>query len=59
LQHRSERFVFSREFDLQRLISHRFPLGDAVEALSLAANPQPDSLKVLIQPGSSWKEEAK
>jgi L-iditol 2-dehydrogenase len=59
LQGDSQRFVFSREFDLQRLISHRFPLAEAVEALSLAANPQPDSLKVMIQPGSSWKEEAK
>jgi L-iditol 2-dehydrogenase len=59
LQTESEHFVFSREFDLQRLISHRFPLGEAVEALSLAANPQPDSLKVMIQPGSAWKEKAK
>jgi L-iditol 2-dehydrogenase len=56
LQKESERFVFSQQFDLQRLISHRFPLGQAVEALSLAANPQPDSLKVMIQPGSAWKE---
>jgi L-iditol 2-dehydrogenase len=56
LQGESERFVFSQEFDLQRLISHRFPLGNAVDALSLAANPRPDSLKVMIQPGSAWKE---
>jgi L-iditol 2-dehydrogenase len=56
LQGESERFVFGQEFDLRRLISHRFPLAEAVEALSLAANPQPDSLKVMIQPGSAWKE---
>jgi L-iditol 2-dehydrogenase len=56
LQEESERFVFSQEFDLQRLISHRFALAEAVGALSLAANPQPDSLKVMIQPGSAWKE---
>jgi L-iditol 2-dehydrogenase len=56
LQHDSERFVFGGEVDLQRLISHRFPLDQAVDALSLAANPQPDSLKVMIQPGSAWKD---
>jgi L-iditol 2-dehydrogenase len=47
------RFVFSDEVDLERLISHRFPLSRAVEALALAAHPQPDTLKLVIQPGSS------
>jgi L-iditol 2-dehydrogenase len=51
LQEESVRFVMSREMDLARLISHRFPLGHSVEALQLAARPQPDSLKVVIQPG--------
>jgi L-iditol 2-dehydrogenase len=58
LQDESARFVFSREMDLERLISHRFPLADSVEALLLAAHPKPDSMKVVIQPGSSWKEVA-
>ncbi len=58
LQDESARFVFSREMDLERLISHRFPLADAVEALRLAAHPKPDSMKVVIQPGSAWKEVA-
>ncbi len=39
-------------FDLTRLISHRFSLEDAVAAIELASNPQPDSLKIIIQPGS-------
>jgi L-iditol 2-dehydrogenase len=55
LQEESVRFVFSREADLARLVSHRFPLEQAVEALSLAAHPQPDTLKLMIQPGSKWE----
>ena len=50
LQDESARLVFSREIDLAGLISHRFPLSDAVEALHLAANPRPDSMKIVIQP---------
>ena len=37
-------------FDLTRLISHRFKLEDAVAAIKLASHPQPDSLKIVIQP---------
>ncbi|MBS1815803.1 MAG: zinc-dependent dehydrogenase [Acidobacteria bacterium] len=37
-------------FDLTKLISHRFALKDAVEAIHLASNPQPDSMKIVIQP---------
>jgi L-iditol 2-dehydrogenase len=54
LQEESVRFVMNREMDLQRLISHRFPLSSSVEALHLAAHPQPDSMKIVIQPGSVW-----
>jgi len=54
LQEESVRFVMNRELDLERLISHRFPLERSVEALQLAAHPQPDSMKVVIQPGSAW-----
>src|ERR1700730_1059853 len=38
-------------FDLTQLISHRFSLEDAVAAIELASHPQPDSLKIVIQPG--------
>src|SRR5271156_33707 len=53
LQEESVRFVMDREMDLERLISHRFPLASGVEALNLAAHPQPDSVKIVIQPGGS------
>jgi len=52
LQEESVQFVMNREMDLERLISHRFPLDRSVEALKLAAHPQPDSMKIVIQPGS-------
>ena len=44
-------YVFNGEVDLTKLISHRFDLKDAVKAIHLAANPQPDSMKIVIQPG--------
>jgi L-iditol 2-dehydrogenase len=53
LQEESVRFVMNREMDLERLISHRFPLQSGVEALNLAAHPQPDSMKIVIQSGSA------
>src|SRR5438128_1366419 len=52
-QEESVRFVMNRELDLERLIRHRFPLSSSVEALSLAAHPQPASMKIAIQPGSA------
>src|SRR6202790_1892284 len=55
LQEESVRFVMNREMDLERLISHRYPLEGGVEALNLAAHPQPDSMKIVIQPGSTWE----
>ena len=53
LQEDSVRFVMNREMDLERLVSHRFSLSRCVEALNLAAHPQPDSMKIVIQPGGS------
>jgi len=55
LQEESTRFVMNREMDLEQLISHRFPLSRSVEALYLAAHPQADSMKVVIQPGIGWE----
>jgi L-iditol 2-dehydrogenase len=37
-------------FDLTPLISHRFQLEQAVEAIEIASNPQPDSMKIMIEP---------
>ena len=56
LQEDSVRLVFSGEVDFARLITHRFPLEDAVEALKLAANPGPDSMKIVVQPGMQWEK---
>ncbi|HEY1809234.1 MAG TPA: zinc-binding dehydrogenase, partial [Acidobacteriaceae bacterium] len=41
---------YRNDFDLTRLISHRFSLEDAVEAIQVASNPGPQSMKVFIQP---------
>jgi L-iditol 2-dehydrogenase len=38
-------------FDLTQLISHRFPLEDAVAAIEIASHPQADSMKIMIEPG--------
>lgn len=54
LQEESVRFVMNREMDLERLVSHRFPLPQSPQALDLAAHPQPSSMKIMIQPGSIW-----
>ena len=37
-------------FDLTPLISHRFSLEQAAEAIQFASQPRPDSLKIVIQP---------
>ena len=54
LQEDSVRFVMNREMDLERLVSHRFPLSESPQALELAAHPQPSSMKIVIQPGTTW-----
>jgi L-iditol 2-dehydrogenase len=36
-------------YDLTSLISHRFPLEQATEAIEFAAHPKPDSMKVMIE----------
>jgi L-iditol 2-dehydrogenase len=55
LQDESVRFVMNRVMDLERLVSHRFPLSESPQALDLAAHPQPSSMKIMIQPGRSWE----
>lgn len=42
--------LFKRKVRVAPLISHRFPLAQIDEALRVAANPGPGSLKVLVQP---------
>ena len=36
-------------FNLTQLISHRFSVEDAVAAIDLASDPQPDSMKIVIK----------
>jgi L-iditol 2-dehydrogenase len=48
LQREVARLVFSRQLDVRRLISHRFPLEQTAAAVALAARPTPDSLKILV-----------
>ncbi|MGA2251886.1 zinc-dependent dehydrogenase [Terracidiphilus sp.] len=37
-------------FDLTRLISHRFSLEDAIQAIDVASHPKADSMKIMIEP---------
>jgi L-iditol 2-dehydrogenase len=58
LQESSVQFVMNREMDLEKLISHRFPLQEGAQALAFAARPQPASMKIVVQPGIAWKRAA-
>jgi L-iditol 2-dehydrogenase len=46
------RLIFSRQFDMRKLITHRFPLEKASDAVALAAHPTEDSLKVVVTVGN-------
>jgi len=56
LQDENVKLVFSGEIDFSRLITHRFSLPQAVEALHMASHPGPDSMKIVIQPGMEWSK---
>jgi L-iditol 2-dehydrogenase len=52
IQDEALRLVFDgyrQGFDLTRLVSHRFPLSEAVHALAVASEPKPASMKILIE----------
>ena len=40
----------SGKLDLTKLISHRFSLDDAAEAIDLASHPKADSMKIVLKP---------
>lgn len=42
------RLVFSREMDVHGVITHRFPLEQAKDAVGLAAHPTSESLKIIV-----------
>jgi len=53
IQHEVEELVldgYRKGFDLTQLISHRFPLEEAVKAIEVASHPQADSMKIMIEP---------
>lgn len=53
LQKEVARLVFSRKLDVRSLITHRFPLAETAAAVALAAKPQADSLKILVETSNS------
>ena len=44
---------YKNGFDLTQLISHRFSLEEAVEAIEIASNPKASSMKIFIEPGGA------
>ena len=40
---------YGQGYDLTRLVSHRFPLSEAVEAIAIASEPKATSMKVMIE----------
>jgi len=52
IQDEALRLVFEgygQGYDLSRLVSHRFPLSEAAEALALASEPKATSMKIMIE----------
>jgi L-iditol 2-dehydrogenase len=48
LQREVSRLVFSRQLDVRPLVTHRLPLEATLQAVRMAANPQPETLKVMV-----------
>jgi L-iditol 2-dehydrogenase len=52
IQNEALRIVFEgygQGYDLTRLVSHRFPLSEAVEAIAIASEPKATSMKIMIE----------
>jgi L-iditol 2-dehydrogenase len=52
IQDQALRIVFEgygQGYDLTRLVSHRFPLSEAVEAIAVASEPKATSMKIMIE----------
>ncbi len=52
IQEEALRIVFEgygEGYDLSRLVSHRFPLSEAVEAIAIASRPTASSMKIVIE----------
>jgi L-iditol 2-dehydrogenase len=48
IQDEVARLIFSRQFDMRKLITHRFPLEKTADAVALASRPTEDSLKIVV-----------
>lgn len=48
LQREVARLVFSRRLDVRPLVTSRLPLTRTAQAIALAAEPRPESLKILV-----------
>ncbi len=59
LQEEVSRLVFSRRFDVRKLITHRFPLERTAEAVALAAHPQANSLKIVVDVSAAPTSESR
>jgi len=44
---------YTQGYDLTRLVSHRFPLSEAVAALAVASEPRATSMKIMIESTSA------
>lgn len=53
LQEEAARLVFSGTIKVKPLITHRFGLDQIQEAIRVAMNPSPTSLKVIVKPGTN------
>jgi L-iditol 2-dehydrogenase len=52
IQEEALRIVFDgygQGYNLTRLVSHRFPLAEAVEAIAIASEPKATSMKIMIE----------
>ena len=48
IQNEVARLIFSRQFDMRLLITHRFPLEKTADAVAVASHPAEDSLKIVV-----------
>ncbi|MDB6057162.1 MAG: Alcohol dehydrogenase GroES-like protein, partial [Verrucomicrobiales bacterium] len=48
LQKEVAKLVFSGRIDMEKLVTHRFPLSETAAAVGLASKPSPESLKIVV-----------
>jgi L-iditol 2-dehydrogenase len=53
LQRKVARLVFSRQLNVRALVTHELPLDRTAEAIHLASQPQPSTLKIVVSQASS------